>query len=1640
MAQEGKYATILAEVEKDLASKSPYVLSSQIWSYLNGRGEYAAERYKSLKNRNIRKAIKPLNELYSLTFNKKNQQALKRFPPTSLNKEINPVVFLELLFAATYVERYDHAQQYADMMLARNSEIFWFPWCAFNVLEWDERVRTRITASLQKGGVLKEKAAERFLLTMLAARPLTEEVMIGCAQEWLKEYPRDAIALEFLGIHLYEAGRYEEAVAAFEESGRIFPYHQRWEKYALALHKLKKVNEADEMLRKGLALTGIKDIEPMLGYRRYTVLASINKDEAWRQLEELNEKWPGHEQLTAARVDLEMTQGRYREALEFARELAKIYPGKREHQARLINALYKSNNADEALKLFATVRKKFPDLTSEFYKVGEEMLAGTENATALEELSRDYARQFPDSKILRERKGDKLVENGRLDEASALYRQMFEITLPYSAQLKKFGAIQVKKNGLAAAIGELDGIVQKNPWKYKPVFLDASRSPEPEKSSAAKVTSSESQPRLVAQIGHDGGVNSLAISPDGNLLVSAGSDNSAIIWNLAERKELMKISHPRSVRAAVFTADNGLLVTGCDDGMLRLWDTASGKLEKEIRVFEGEIYTVALSPVGDSMLIGGGAKSVVLLGIPGYAEQVRLTGHSAGINAIAYSPDGRHAATASIDKTIRVWEIKSGKLLYTLYGHTDSVTSLTFSVDSRFLYSGGVDGKVKLWHLAAEVELADIGTSGRVAAVKNGSSTYTVLAANSSGEILTLNFAANAIEKRIGAGFKDLRTIALLPEKDVLLTAGGDGKVREIRLEDASSQETIAGSVAGMPPYGFSPDSSALVYATKNSVMLWPTDGNGAHVSVSIDDGSGRISWSLSGSGKQLAAYGENGTVVIYGLSAHREISRVKLKTGGLEALRLSTDGSAIATLHRDGTVRLWDGATGAQRAKISQVSPLGTPFIFSADGKQLLVGSEDGYAYLIDTADGSIKQKMSGHQKGLVSVALSADAKKAATSSLDSRIIIRDLTGSTSDKAVDRFKTPAIGLAFAADGKKLLVAASGAPLTEIDSETGAALRDFGARSVDSDQFAISPDKKYIYSGGALYGSRLWEYGSGKEVAAFPTGDSGIIPHEVFSPDGRFAITPGRGGVATLTATATGKELASLISFSDGTWAVVTPDGRFDTNNLEEIRGLHWVMPDDPFTPLPVEAFMKDYYEPRLLAKLMAKNPNLPVIPPPASKNRVQPLVVIDKVEPVAGQRTQVKVTVTAKQMERNLIKSGLRDLRLFRDGQLVKYVRGDMKLESDGTVTKEFTVTLPHAEPGHDKALFTAYAFNSDDIKSRTSNSVPAELPQGVPKRRAYIISVGAAANANPTKDLEFAKADAVAYSTDLSQTLATTGRFSEQDIVPILLTNSDGKWNLGKQYWGNVTNNLARYELVDGVLDLLSGRDIKPEQRRLIPNIDQIRKATPDDLVIISFSGHGVTGKSGVFSLVTAGRLDEQGKIADSLIGSDTLEVWLRDIDAGSITLIIDACHSAAAVGDDSFKPGPMGSRGLGQLAYDKGMKILAATQANNVAKEFEFLGHGLLTYVLLEEGLVAKRAYKSENGAIGLTEWLGYGVEQVPKTYDALMNETFKPVKPVLAGNARRKGDAAGSDATMVKEIRPQPALFDFSRSKQDLPLAK
>ena len=560
----------------------------------------------------------------------------------------------------------------------------------------------------------------------------------------------------------------------------------------------------------------------------------------------------------------------------------------------------------------------------------------------------------------------------------------------------------------------------------------------------------------------------------------------------------------------------------------------------------------------------------------------------------------------------------------------------------------------------------------------------------------------------------------------------------------------------------------------------------------------------------------------------------------------------------------------------------------------------------------------------------------------------------------------------------------------------------------------------------------LWDTSS-RERAEFEITAKGAEGF-AFSPDGRLmaiADTDGTVGLWDVSKGPAGlRNLAKLIAFEDGGWAVVGADGRYDASDPADLDGLNWVLPDALTKPVPLSVFYRDYYEPGLLTRLL-EGEEFPPIESISIRDRTQPEVQITDVDHAEDGHVNVTVEV------RRSGAKGIDDLKLFRDGRLVE-LKEDLGQSAESS-PDTWRVTFPNiALPTSDVEAveFSAYAFNADGIKSETHRFRFDDLPEvEAGPRRAFVIVVGVNAYQNASWDLHYAAEDARAVGDIVTKHLEASGAFDEVRTVSLIAER-------GKS--GEVTGTATRADVL-AVLDVLAGKAVDPQFLTAI-GAEKLTKATPDDLVYFAFSGHGLSDNEGRFHLFLSDIDDGEDRVVDkallkSTLDSDMLTDHLRHVDAGDFVMVIDACNAAASVQGGGFKPGPMGSRGLGQLAYDKAMRVLAASQAEAVALESDRLRHGLLTYAMLREGLAGGAADRApEDRLIDLTEMLSYGVERVPLLYEDIRDGSFAaqgrgltPYEPSCRNE--QDGDTSDCREQSVASVQ-RPSLFDFSRSEQDV----
>jgi uncharacterized caspase-like protein len=565
---------------------------------------------------------------------------------------------------------------------------------------------------------------------------------------------------------------------------------------------------------------------------------------------------------------------------------------------------------------------------------------------------------------------------------------------------------------------------------------------------------------------------------------------------------------------------------------------------------------------------------------------------------------------------------------------------------------------------------------------------------------------------------------------------------------------------------------------------------------------------------------------------------------------------------------------------------------------------------------------------------------------------------------------------------------------------------------------AFSRDGKMLATGGTDNTIKIWDLAGKRELVTLK-GHTANIESLDFSPDGRLLASASEDGSTFLWDAKTGEHLLTLISLDDGgEWMVVTPQGLFDGTPVSWNQIL-WRYNQETFNVAPIEWFFNEFYYPGLLSDIYGgKRPK--VAQDVSKKDRRQPVVKLSLVgqqatEAIAARTIKVKIDVTdAPADKENPQGAGARDVRLFRNGSLVKVWHGDvLKNQASVSLEEEIIVT---AGPNR----LVAYAFNRDNVKSKDAPLVFTGAEGLKRKGTAYIIAVGVNDYENAQYNLKYAAADARSFGDEVRQRQTQIGEFDRVEVVQLLDKDATK---------ANILAAIKRLAGDPGTPSLKAGP------------FDALKRVEPEDTVIIYYAGHG-TAQAQRFYLIphdlgyTGDRtkLTEEGlkTILAHSISDLELEAAVEGLDAGHLLLIIDACNSGQALEAEEKRRGPMNSKGLAQLAYEKGMYILTAAQSFQAALEAAQLGHGYLTYALVEEGLKTPVAdTEPKDGVLIAREWLNFATERVPQ----MQQEKMIQGRGVGLQIAFTEGETDVSDPQ--KRSVQRPRVF-FRRELETTPL--
>jgi WD40 repeat protein len=594
--------------------------------------------------------------------------------------------------------------------------------------------------------------------------------------------------------------------------------------------------------------------------------------------------------------------------------------------------------------------------------------------------------------------------------------------------------------------------------------------------------------------------DALAVSRDGQTLVSAGQDGGLTFWNLAADPPTPRRveAHAGQVNALVLSGDGTTLASAGDDGLVRFWDMARRQpLEAQpVPKQEFKVNAVALGRDG-LVALGSGDSAKIVLWDTAAGQPVAELDDPAGfsVSSLAFSPDGQTLASSGVGGDTILWDLASKQQRHAEF--VKDTRSVSFSPDGQWLAAGSLQLIVRK---TADFEPFELPLSDAPAYVTAAFSPdgRSVASASTKGnatvwDVDTRKIANGPWQLKIGS----LDALAWSPDSSTLFASGEDGVIARVSLHSMPLRRGLAvdREVAG---FGFLPGGKLLVAATgtdsgQSTLSLWdPASLKKIADSPAGADPLGPLG--VTRDGKTLVTGNFQGKLLFWDVARRQAIGDPvpAFDDNRVDRVVFSPDGSTVAALSPGPEVRFWNVASRQRLPSTLRADPeYARDVVFTPDGAHVFTAGDKGEIIEWDWRSGQAVGAPIQVGKSVEALALSPDGRTLAAGEAgdhDSRVTL----WSTETRAMAG--TPLVGhkdivraVAFSPDGRFL--ASSGddgfAILWDLGSRQGIARLDYGVKVTSGDgsaatprsinHVAFSPDGTALVTDGPEQGLLVWE-------------------------------------------------------------------------------------------------------------------------------------------------------------------------------------------------------------------------------------------------------------------------------------------------------------------------------------------------------------------------------------------------------------------------------------------------------------------------------------------------------------------------------------------------------------------------------------
>ena len=604
----------------------------------------------------------------------------------------------------------------------------------------------------------------------------------------------------------------------------------------------------------------------------------------------------------------------------------------------------------------------------------------------------------------------------------------------------------------------------------------------------------------LATLAHDDWITSVAFSPDGKLLATGSWDQTLRLWDTVTFKELLRVPHKGNVLDVAFSRDGRFLASGSgphgldakQEGWVRVWavgPAAPVTLREVTNIhLEGDAFSIAFDHEARH-IAATYFGTVRVFRIRGGREEWHVEapgGEDASVEGLAFSPDGKYLAFAVFHGYAYVYDFKTRQLVGTFGGHGDDTRRVAFTPDGAHLVTGDSDDTIRVWNLGNRGEIRRIGARGPFVI---GAGCPQIMAP-SEGGITFWNWSSEPV----------IRTI---PHPTTLLQCVLSQNSRRLTALDTEGILWFSDPIAGTPlgklehqeedsPLALSPDARLLAVARDSAVTIQAAEEAKRVYATLLHPRDGN-------------------------LSPPPEASQPFIQRA-----EFSPDGSHLATVTTDGTIRIWNTTTWTLDRTLRMEGAIEN-IQFSGNSHRLLV-----YA----------SRRRPERGKGVLRIIAVWEVET------DTRLAELELTGNVSEPRGIKTAISKSGEYFSA----ALPAWNDKAPAILLLWTVAGSRQVGRITLPANilSLSFSPDESSLAAGLEDSTARLWDVRTTEELRSFT--HEGRVRDVQFDPAGKYLVTASSDKTSRVWEVASGHEVAQMVQDDDLVAAQFSPDGKYVLN------------------------------------------------------------------------------------------------------------------------------------------------------------------------------------------------------------------------------------------------------------------------------------------------------------------------------------------------------------------------------------------------------------------------------------------------------------------------------------------------------------